>query len=141
MGKIWLFCFLFLVWPVFAQSPLRPGSNTDGELAAKLIGTWRFHDPDSSSDTTFSKDGTARGTIEYYDEQGNSTFQVDFISEWKVENGQLVARIVESNKPDRLPIGAQSSDTILSVSDYRFVFLAGDLRVKKVMVRNPPVVG
>ncbi|HEY4283802.1 MAG TPA: hypothetical protein VGM62_12125 [Chthoniobacterales bacterium] len=140
MRKISVLFFLFVTSLVFADPALRPGINTDDQLSAKLIGTWRFYDPSSSSDTTFSNDGTARGTIEYYDEQGNSAFRVDFISEWKVENGQLIARVSESNKPDRLPIGSRFADTILYVSDDRFVFLSGDLRVKKVMVRNPPIV-
>lgn len=132
MNKISVVCLLAVVWPVFGGAPLRPGVNTDAELSAKLIGTWTREEPSSSADKTFAPDGTATGFIQDYDGQGNATDRIEFKSKWKVEKGQLVGEVIASSNPDALPVGGQFSDTILSVSDERFVFLEGDTPVVRM---------
>jgi hypothetical protein len=99
----------------------------DTELAHRLIGTW-ITDPAEKSDyistTTYNPDGT--GTEEVRLPGRPESASVRVTTRWSVKDHVLHMNSLASSDPRIVPIGLKLSDRIVSISDDRFVFEAGE---------------
>jgi hypothetical protein len=123
---------LLIVWVTFGCLIARADSS-DEIFAQRLLGTWQGE----GIEKTFNNDGTATGFV-YLPEDPENT-RTSFKSSWRVENGYLIGKVLESSNSKALPPGDQFSDKIISVTENEFVFENQDGE-RQVRTRKKPLV-
>lgn len=83
-------------------TPGAPAAYTDDQLRQMLAGTWGHQDEESVHYFTFNPDGTANTTMTWKD-NFKKMFHQDVRSSgnWKVQDGVVLVRIVESSDKER----------------------------------------
>ena len=79
-------------------------------FAQRLLGTWVGEEIEK----TFHVDGTATGFL--HSPGAEEENRVTFKSLWRVENGFLLGKVLESSYPEELPPGYEFKDKILFVN-------------------------
>jgi len=101
-----------------------PQSNSDDQaLGMKLVGTWLNAPADKQpfiSKTTYRSDGTGVERVWPSGQSESAAVQVD--TRWTITNGILCIVSVKSSDPQKIPVGIQLKDRIISISDAELIF-------------------
>ncbi len=108
----------------------------DADLTQRLLGTW-IDDPASKaplvSTVTYNADGNSIASM-WERGQPEST-GVQITVRWSIKDGIFSLKSVTSSDPNRVPVGLELKDRIVSISEDRFVFEAlegyGDAKGKQ----------
>src|SRR5579859_239135 len=99
----------------------------DKELAKRLVGTW-ITDPGEPGPTvstvTYNADGTGSEVVRLREQSESAGVRVTTI--WSITNGVLCIKSIASTDPQRIPVGINLKDRIISISANKFVFEAFD---------------
>jgi hypothetical protein len=114
----------------------------DVELARRLVGTWVNGPADKSpmlGSATYNFDGTGRVSMHSRDEPESTSIRLT--TRWSIKGRILSLKCLKSSDPQRIPVGLELKDRIISISEDRFVFEPykgyGDRKVKQeVRVRK-----
>lgn len=97
----------------------------DAELARLLVGTWITNPDDKSqvvSTITYKSDGTGTESVRLRDQPESTSIVVT--TRWSIKDDILSLKSVTSSDPQRIPVGIELKDRIISISENRFVFEA-----------------
>jgi hypothetical protein len=131
---------VLLVSALFAVAATAPSG--DAELKRRLVGTWVTDPADRGhfvSTVTYNADGTGSESVRMRDQPESTAVRLS--THWSIKDGILTLKSLTSSDPERIPIGLELKDRIISISEERFVFEAyegyGDAKGKQeVKVRK-----
>jgi len=93
----------------------------DDIYTKNIVGIWstNFESEDRRlyAETLFKNDGTSEGKGEIC--QNNQCENIHFTAKWYIRNNILVSTIITSNMKDRLSIGSQQKDRIISLNSIK----------------------
>jgi hypothetical protein len=118
-----LLAILLLVTTVAAYSATPPAD--DAELARRLVGTWITDPADKSpavSTVTYNSDGTGSELVRLREQPESASVRVT--TRWSIKEGILTLKSVASSDPEKIPVGLELKDRIISISADRFEFEA-----------------
>jgi hypothetical protein len=116
---------LLLVSTMFAYAAKAP--INDAELSRRLIGTWVTDPADKGqfvSTATYNADGTGTESVRLRDQSESSS--VRLTTRWFIKEGILTLKSMTSSDPQRIPVGLELKDRVISISEDRFVFEADE---------------
>jgi len=97
----------------------------DKELAKRLVGTWTTDPAELGpivSTATYKADGTGTELVRPRDQPESAGVRVT--TTWSITNGILRIKSIASSDPQRIPVGIDLKDRIISISADKFVFEA-----------------
>ncbi len=113
--------FAFLISAALTRAASLP--IDDADIASRLVGTW-INDPSDKSEpestVTYNSDGTGVEVIHLPGQSGSGTVRVT--TRWSIKNQILTLKSTESSDPQKIPVGIELKDRIISISDEKFVF-------------------
>lgn len=99
--------------------------SDDAALARRLVGTW-VTDPASESQglstATYNADGTGTESVRLRDQPESAA--VRLTTRWSIKDGILTLKSLTSSDPQKVPVGLELKDRIISITAERFVFEA-----------------
>jgi hypothetical protein len=117
-----LYAFLIIT---LAASRTFSAPLSDNKASDKLVGSWlappaQYHAINSAGAFTFKRDGTfsSYGVFTH----GNEKIRIEVKGKWRVKGGILIEELTASDRPDLVPVGLVTRDTLLGVTDKEFSF-------------------
>jgi len=99
----------------------------DKELAKRLVGTWSTDPSDPGPITgtaTYKADGTGTQVVRPRGEPETASVRVT--TRWSITNAVIYMTSTASSDPERIPVGINLKDRIISISADKFEFEALD---------------
>jgi len=100
-------------------------ARTDGEMAARIIGTWVLDDGPFSlyyMEKTYSPDGTSAGFLV----NRQTGKRIAFTSRWQIKNGCFSGEVLTSTDPTALPLGGAYWNQMIKITNNQWVMVQQD---------------